>query len=165
YDHKYTYSHLGYNMKMSDMQAAIGVSQIRKLDQFVARRRENFAELKASMLAAGLDRYFVLPEATPDTEPSWFGFLLTIRDRRQLDRRAVVSFLEERKVGTRLLFGGNLTRQPAFRNVEHRVVGVLDVADTFMNDSFWIGVWPGIEAPHRAYMVDQLAAAASRLAR
>lgn len=154
YDHKYTYSHLGYNMKATDMQAAIGVSQLSKLDDFVARRRENFALLTQAFRDEGLDEHLLLPQATPGSEPSWFGFLLTIRDGSPLDRRAAVAYLESHKVGTRLLFGGNLIRQPAFRGVEHRVVGDLTNTDKIMNGSFWIGVWPGIGAAQRAYIVE-----------
>ncbi|HVY12766.1 MAG TPA: lipopolysaccharide biosynthesis protein RfbH, partial [Alphaproteobacteria bacterium] len=154
YDHKYTYSHLGYNMKMSDMQAAVGLSQINKLDGFVAARRENFDQLHAGMKASGLEEHFILPQATPGSNPSWFGFLMTIRDGSPLKRRDVVQYLEKHKIGTRLLFGGNLTRQPAFKDVEYRVVGDLTVSDKFMNDSFWIGVWPGIGQAERAYILE-----------
>ena len=153
YDHKYIYSHIGYNLKATDMQAAIGLSQLQKADQFIARRRENFAKLSAAFIAKGLDEHFILPQATPNSDPSWFGFLLTIRDGSPLDRREFVRRLEERKVGSRLLFGGNLTRQPAFHEVEYRVVGDLDATNKIMNDAFWIGVWPGIGEQERDYMV------------
>jgi CDP-6-deoxy-D-xylo-4-hexulose-3-dehydrase len=157
YDHKYTYSHIGYNLKLSDMQAAVGVSQLQKLDTFIARRRENFVGLEARLKAAGLDRFFHLPQATPGTQPSWFGYLLTIRDGTGLDRNLVTRKLEERMVGTRLLFAGNLTKQPAFRNVEYRVHGTLAHTDKIMRDSFWLGVWPGIDAARLDYMTDMLA--------
>ncbi|MDE7547847.1 lipopolysaccharide biosynthesis protein RfbH [Acetobacter fabarum] len=156
YDHKYIYSHIGYNMKVTDMQAALGVSQLRKVDGFVQKRRENFAALTQMIKAAGLEDYYILPEATSGADPSWFGFLLTIRDGVSLDRRAVTKGLEERKVGTRLLFAGNLTRQPAFQRVDYRVAGSLERTDKIMHDSFWIGVWPGIGAQERAYMVETL---------
>lgn len=156
YDHKYTYAHLGYNLKMTDMQAAIGVSQLKKLDQFIAARRSNFDFLRSSLLAAGMEEYFVLPEATPNSEPSWFGFLLTIREGAPLKRVDVVRALEQRRIGTRLLFGGNLLRQPAFRDVNYRAIGRLPNTDKVMNDSFWIGVWPGIGDEQRRYMVDNL---------
>ncbi len=157
YDHKYTYSHIGYNLKVSDMQAALGVSQLKKLDHFIARRRENFAGLEQRIRAAGLDELFHLPEATPGTEPSWFGYLLTIRDGAGIDRNLLTKTLEDRKVGTRLLFAGNLTRQPAFKNVEYRIHGSLENTDKIMRDSFWLGVWPGIDAPRLDYMVATLA--------
>lgn len=156
YDHKYTYSHLGYNLKMSDMQAAVGVSQLAKLDGFVARRRENFDLLSAAFREQGLDEHFILPEATPNSEPSWFGYLLTVRDGSPLRRIDLIRQLEERRVGTRLLFGGNLIRQPAFKGVEYRVVGDLTHTDKIMRDSFWIGVWPGIGQEQRNYMVETL---------
>jgi len=153
YDHKFTFAHLGYNMKVTDMQAAVGVGQLEKVDHFIDRRRENFGLLTRDFKAAGLDEHFLLPQATPNSEPSWFGFLLTIKDGSPLKRREVVSYLEDHKVGTRLLFAGNLTRQPAFKEVEYRVVGELTNTDKIMNDSFWIGVWPGIDDQRRAYMV------------
>jgi CDP-6-deoxy-D-xylo-4-hexulose-3-dehydrase len=156
YDHKYTYSHVGYNLKVSDMQAALGVSQLKKLDHFIARRRENFRALEARLLARGLDEFFHLPEATPGTDPSWFGYLLTVRDGSGLDRNFLTRTLEDRKVGTRLLFAGNLTKQPAFRDVEYRIHGQLTNTDKIMNDSFWIGVWPGIDDARLDYMVETL---------
>jgi CDP-6-deoxy-D-xylo-4-hexulose-3-dehydrase len=153
YDHKYTYAHIGYNMKATDMQAAIGLSQLQKVERFIAARRDNFARLTAAFRAHALDEHFILPEATAYSIPSWFGFLLTIRDGSPLKRRDVVTYLEKKKIGTRLLFGGNLTRQPAFRDVEFRVVGELRNTDKLMNDAFWIGVWPGIGEAERSYIV------------
>lgn len=163
YDHKYIYSHIGYNLKVSDMQAAVGVSQLKKVDHFVARRRENFAGLERRLRELGLDTYFHLPEATPNTDPSWFGYLLTVRDGAGFGRHALVRMLEERKVGTRLLFAGNLTKQPAFRNVDYRVHGSLDVTDKIMNDAFWVGIWPGIDDARLDYMADTLAAVVREL--
>jgi CDP-6-deoxy-D-xylo-4-hexulose-3-dehydrase len=154
YDHKYTYSHIGYNLKATDMQAAIGMSQIAKVDGFIAARRNNFSALKAAMKAEGLEEHFHLPQPTPGSDPSWFGFLMVIRDGSPLIRRDVVRYLEDHKVGTRLLFGGNLTRQPAFKEVECRVVGNLARTDKIMNDGFWVGVWPGITGEPLAYMVE-----------
>jgi CDP-6-deoxy-D-xylo-4-hexulose-3-dehydrase len=154
YDHKYIYSHLGYNLKATDMQAAIGVTQLDKLDTFIARRRENFDALRAALELERIDEHFELPEAIPGAEPSWFGFPLTIRSGSPLERRQVVTYLEEHRIGTRLLFAGNLTRQPAFKGIEYRVAGTLDNSDRIMRDSFWVGVWPGIGADERAYMVD-----------
>jgi CDP-6-deoxy-D-xylo-4-hexulose-3-dehydrase len=154
YDHKYIYSHIGYNLKVTDMQGAIGLSQLAKLDTFVARRRENFAAYQDAFVKEGLDEHFMLPQATPGADPSWFGFLLTVRDGSPLRRRDVVRYLEEHRIGTRQLFAGNLVRQPAFRDVEHRVSGGLENTDKIMNDAFWIGVWPGIGAAERAYVVE-----------
>jgi len=157
YDHKYTYSHIGYNLKVSDMQAALGVSQLKKLDAFIERRRLNFDGLTKRLLARGLDAYYHLPEATPGTTPSWFGYLLTLRDGLGIDRNQLVRILEERKVGTRMLFAGNLTKQPAFQDVTYRVHGSLKNTDKIMMDSFWIGVWPGIDDQRMDYMTDILA--------
>lgn len=153
YDHKYIYSHLGYNLKMTDMQCAIGLSQLDKLDGFIARRRENFALLTAGLKAMGAEEHLHLPTALPGAEPSWFGLPLTIRDGSPLQRREVVRELEARKIGTRLLFAGNLVRQPAFQGVQYRVSGTLANTDKTMNDTFWIGVWPGIGPAEREYML------------
>lgn len=164
YDHKYTYSHVGYNMKVSDMQAALGCSQLGKLDRFIAARRDNFAGLTKRIKAAGLEQYFHLPTPTPGTDPSWFGYLLTLRDDACIDRNAMTRILEERKVGTRMLFAGNLLRQPAFRDVKYRISGSLEHTDKVMCDSFWIGVWPGLDEPRLDYMVETLAAVTHELA-
>ena len=156
YDHKYTYSHVGYNLKVSDMQAAIGLSQLNKLDYFIQRRRENFAGLTARLKASGLDNYFILPEATPNSNPSWFGYLLTLRSGVKISRRELTAELESRKVGTRLLFAGNLIKQPAFSEVNYRVSGSLHNTDKIMENSFWMGVWPGLTEEHLDYMIDML---------
>lgn len=156
YDHKYIYSHVGFNLKVSDMQAAIGCSQLNKIDNFISRRNENFDCLKRRLKAEGLEEYLHLPEPTANSEPSWFGFLMTIRDGVKINRADLLKKLEARKVGTRLLFAGNLLRQPAFKNVSHRVVGSLINTDKTMRDSFWIGVWPGINDQMIEYMVDAL---------
>ena len=157
YDHKYTYSHVGYNLKVSDMQAAVGLSQLNKLDYFIQRRRENFDELTSRIKGKGLDRYFILPEPTPGTNPSWFGYLLTLRDSVGITRRELTAELEARKVGTRLLFAGNLVKQPAFKDVKYRVAGSLENTDKIMERSFWLGVWPGLYDEHLDYMVETLA--------
>ncbi len=154
YDHKYIYAHVGYNMKATDMQAAVGLSQLGRVDEFVARRRENFSWFTRAFKDTGLDEHFILPKPTPNSNPSWFGFLLAIRDGSPLRRRDVVRWLEESKVGTRLLFAGNLTKQPAYREVEYRIVGDLTNTDKIMNDAFWIGVWPGIGGAERQYIVE-----------
>ena len=152
YDHKYTYSHLGYNLKITDMQAAVGVSQLDRLNGFIAQRRRNFSDLK-ERLARFEDR-LVLPEATPKSDPSWFGFPLTVREPGRRD--ALVKYLNARKIGTRLLFGGNLIRQPYMLERDHRVVGDLNQSDRVMNDTFWIGVYPGIGIDSIDYMVDSI---------
>ena len=152
YDHKYIYSHLGYNLKATDMQAAIGVAQLKKLPGFIAARRDNFARLRAGL--ENLDDIFILPEATPQSNPSWFGFPLAVRNEAPLRRNQVINFLESRKIATRLLFGGNLLRQPAYRDIQRRAIGNLENTDFVMNNVFWVGVYPGLTASMLDYMVE-----------
>jgi CDP-6-deoxy-D-xylo-4-hexulose-3-dehydrase len=156
YDHKYTYANLGYNLKITDMQAAVGLAQMARLDGFIATRRSNFAHLKAR-LAPLADR-LVLPEATPGADPSWFGFPITLRQGSGPDRAAVLAHLEKHRIGTRLLFGGNLTRQPYLEGREYRVSGSLENTDRIMNDTFWVGIYPGLTEPMLDYVAETLAA-------
>lgn len=142
YDHKYTYSHLGYNLKISDMQAACGLAQLAKAPEFVRRRKENFTFLKSRL--AKCEEFLVLPEATPNADPSWFGFPVTLRESAPVSRRDLLVFLDQNKVGTRLLFSGNLTRQPYMLGRNFRVSGDLCNTDVVMNDTFWIGVQPAL---------------------
>lgn len=160
YDHKYIYSHIGYNLKATDMQAAVGVAQLHKLPGFIQTRRENFHHLHKGL--QGLQDFYILPEATPNSDPSWFGFPLAVRPGTKLNRNAVVQFLESRKIGTRLLFGGNLTRQPAYQNVPHRVAAPLDNSDFIMNNVFWLGVFPGLTTDMLDFVIESLDAIATK---
>jgi CDP-6-deoxy-D-xylo-4-hexulose-3-dehydrase len=152
YDHKYIYSHIGYNLKATDMQAAVGVAQLKKLPGFIAARRANFAQLHAAL--SDLDDIFILPKATTHSEPSWFGFPLAVRPDAPITRSQVVRFLESRNIATRLLFGGNLLRQPAYRDIQRRVIGDLKNTDFVMNNVFWIGLYPGITQAIVDYVVE-----------
>lgn len=154
YDHKYIYSHLGYNLKATDMQAAVGVAQLDKLPGFVAARRRNWQRLRDDL--ADLEEHFVLPEATHDSDPSWFGFALTVRPEAPFDRHGLVQYLEGRRIGTRQLFGGNLVRQPAYLDLPHRVVGPLTNADLVAEGTFWVGVYPGLTDPMLDWMVESI---------
>jgi CDP-4-dehydro-6-deoxyglucose reductase, E1 len=142
YDHKYTYSHIGYNLKLTDMQAAVGLAQLEKLPKFIEQRRQNFEFLYQQL--QGLDDVLILPESTPDSEPSWFGFILSVRDNADFTRNELVQNLEKNLIATRLLFGGNLIRQPAYKDLNYRVIGDLINTDRVMNNSFWIGLYPGL---------------------
>jgi CDP-6-deoxy-D-xylo-4-hexulose-3-dehydrase len=152
YDHKYTYSHIGFNLKVTDTQAAIGLNQLRKADRFVAKRRENHKILYDLMKP--LEEHFILPEATPNSDPSWFGFMLTVRPESKINRNELVQYLEANKIGTRLFFGGNMLKQPAYQNISYRTVGSLKNCDLIMNNSFWLGVWPGLEIQHFHYILE-----------
>jgi CDP-6-deoxy-D-xylo-4-hexulose-3-dehydrase len=154
YDHKYIYSHLGYNLKITDMQAAVGLAQLDKLPNFISARRENFKYLYS--LLKDLEDYFILPEATLKSDPSWFGFLITVRHDAPFTRDALVKELNQKKIATRLLFGGNLLRQPYMKDRPHRVVGDLTNANTVVDQTFWIGVYPGLENAHLEYVVETI---------
>ncbi|MGV3618487.1 MAG: lipopolysaccharide biosynthesis protein RfbH [Fimbriimonas sp.] len=154
YDHKYTYSHIGYNLKATDMQAALGVSQLDKLPDFIERRRMNFAYLSAGL--KDLQEFLTLPEATPRSDPSPFGFALAVKPGAPFTRNELTAHLEEKLIATRLLFGGNLTRQPAYHGANYRVVGDLEQTDYVMNNVFWIGVWPGLTHAHLDYVLDTI---------
>ncbi len=156
YDHKYIYSHMGFNLKITDMQAAVGVTQLEHLDGFVQARRRNFDMLKAGLRE--LEEFFILPEATPNSEPSWFGFVITLRDGAPFRRDDIVRHLNERKIGTRLLFGGNLIRQPYMKGRNYRVHGDLVNGDRIMNQTFWIGVYPGLGAEQINYVLETIRA-------
>lgn len=154
YDHKYTYSHLGYNLKSGDIQAAIGLAQLDRLDDFVSLRKRNWAYLKSGLKP--LEEYLILPEATVGSDPSWFGFAITVKSNSPKTRNQIVQELNDVKIATRLLFGGNLLRQPAFIGTPRRVIGELTNTDIVMNDTFWIGVWPGLTIPMLDYMIREL---------
>ena len=157
YDHKYIYSHIGYNLKVTDMQAAGGVSQLDKLEGFIDTRRKNFDYLRTTL--DDLQDVLLLPEKTPGSEPSWFGFPLAVRPESGLKRDTVIQHLEANKIGTRLLFGGNLTRQPAYANTEYRKIGELPNSDYVMNNVFWIGVYPGLTEEMLQYIAATLCVA------
>ncbi|MGA2962643.1 MAG: lipopolysaccharide biosynthesis protein RfbH [Candidatus Korobacteraceae bacterium] len=152
YDHKYTYSHIGYNLKATDMQAAVGVAQLGKLPSFIETRRRNFARLREGL--RDLEEFFVLPDATPGSLPSWFGFPLLVRAGAPFTRSDFVRLLDAKKIGTRLLFGGNLVRQPAYRDLAYRVAGTLENTDQVADGVFWIGVYPGLTPQMLDYVVD-----------
>jgi CDP-6-deoxy-D-xylo-4-hexulose-3-dehydrase len=154
YDHKYVYSHLGYNLKATDMQAAIGAAQLDRLPGFVAARARNHAYLSEAL--ADLGDTLVLPEATHGAEPSWFGFAMTVRPEAPYARVDLVRHLEANGIATRQLFAGNLLRQPAYQDVHHRVVGSLDVTDMVAERSFWIGCWPGLGEAHLEHVAGTL---------
>lgn len=154
YDHKYIYSHIGYNMKITDMQAAVGVAQIKRLDGFIENRKRNFAYLKNGL--KDMANIFILPEATENSDPSWFGFPITIRDGVSFAREELLKFLNERKIGTRLLFGGNLTRQPYMKDQKYRIAGDLTNTNIVMNKTFWVGVWPGLDKAMIEYVIESI---------
>jgi CDP-6-deoxy-D-xylo-4-hexulose-3-dehydrase len=171
YDHKYVYSHLGFNLKVTDLQAAVGVAQLDRLDGFAAARRANWASYREAL--AGLEDVLVLPEPTPGSDPSWFGFMVTVRDGAPFSRDQLVRRLEQQKIQTRMLFAGNLTRQPALtelvkqaaaagRPAPFRVAGGLDQTDVIMNRTLWVGVYPGLTEPMRQHVVESIRQACGR---
>lgn len=151
YDHKYIYSHIGYNLKATDLQAALGYSQLQKLDSFVEARRENFNYLYDGL--KGIEG-LLLPKATENSNPSWFGFPITLDPKHPVNRESLLRFLDEMKIGTRLMFAGNITKQPAYTNTDFRIVGDLRNSDIVMERSFWIGVYPGLTKPMLEFVIE-----------
>jgi CDP-6-deoxy-D-xylo-4-hexulose-3-dehydrase len=154
YDHKYTFSHLGFNLKISDMQAACALAQIDRLPEFIRLRRRNFEYMKRRL--ASLEEFLILPEATPGSDPSWFGFPITLRDEGSAGRTDLMNYLTQNLIGTRLLFAGNLTRQPYFEGRAYRVSGELTNTDIVMNRTFWLGVYPALTEPMLEYVAERL---------
>jgi CDP-6-deoxy-D-xylo-4-hexulose-3-dehydrase len=154
YDHKYTYSHPGYNLKITDMQAACGLAQLDKLESFVQIRKNNFKYLRDRLESC--KEFLILPEATENSDPSWFGFLITIKTEVSVRRVDLLEYLDQHKIGTRLLFAGNLTRQPYMKNMNYRISGELSNTDFVMNNSFWIGVYPGISEEMLDYVATKI---------
>jgi len=154
YDHKFTYSHIGYNLKITDMQAAVGVAQLSRLDAFIKARKSNFHYLREQLRS--MEDCLILPEATPGSDPSWFGFCLTLRGDRQGQRQSLLRHLDSHRIGSRLLFGGNLIKQPYFQGQPYRTIGPLENTDTIMNDTFWIGVYPGMDESRLEFVAEVL---------
>jgi CDP-6-deoxy-D-xylo-4-hexulose-3-dehydrase len=154
YDHKYTYSHLGYNLKITDMQAACGLAQLDQVDKFVQTRKDNFSYLTEKL--QNLTDYLILPEATENSTPSWFGYPITIKQNAGTSRLMLLKYLDQYNIGTRLLFAGNLTKQPYFEGRNYRIIGNLENTDIIMNQSFWLGVYPGLGNEELDYIVDRL---------
>ncbi|CAC9496757.1 CDP-4-dehydro-6-deoxy-D-glucose 3-dehydratase (EC 4.2.1.-) [uncultured Gammaproteobacteria bacterium] len=152
YDHKYTYSHLGYNLKISDMQAACGLAQLKRLPEFIKKRNENFAYLKNKL--SGLTQFIDLPQVTENSEPSWFGFPITLKDN--IDRVKFTQYLDSHKIGTRLLFAGNLTKQPYFQDIEYRIVGNLTNTDITMNKTLWLGIYPALGVGQLDFIAEKI---------
>ena len=152
YDHKYIYSHLGFNLKITDMQAAVGLAQLKHLPQFIKQRKNNFAYLKKNF--AKWEQYFILPIATEHSDPSWFGFPLTLKDNLPFTRQELLIYLTKNKIGTRLLFAGNLTKQPYMKQQKYKIKSKLTNTDKIMNDTFWLGVYPGLNRQHLNYMLE-----------
>jgi CDP-6-deoxy-D-xylo-4-hexulose-3-dehydrase len=151
YDHKYIYSHIGYNLKVTDMQAAVGVAQLNKLPKFIKARKNNFAALYKALKK--YEKFLVLPKPAKNSDPSWFGFPILVKGTAPFERAELIEYLEENKIATRTLFGGNLTKQPAYQGIKYRLVGDLKNTDLVMNNLFWVGVYPGITKQKLSYMV------------
>jgi CDP-6-deoxy-D-xylo-4-hexulose-3-dehydrase len=154
YDHKYTYSHLGYNLKITDMQAACGLAQLERIDGFVQTRINNFKYLTEKLQS--LADYLILPQATEKSKPAWFGYPITIKEGAGTDRVTLLKYLDQYNVGTRLLFAGNLTRQPYFEGRKYKTIGTLKNTDTIMNMTFWVGIYPGINTDQLDYIANLL---------
>lgn len=154
YDHKYIYSHIGYNLKLTDLQASVGVAQLDKLEKFIDKRKSNWEMLYQGL--KGLEEYFILPRKEQNSDPSWFGFALTIKDNAPFSRPDLINFLDERKIGSRFLFGGNILWQPAYQNIEHREVGSLSNSDTVALSTFWLGVFPGLTNEMINYIIQSI---------
>jgi CDP-6-deoxy-D-xylo-4-hexulose-3-dehydrase len=154
YDHKYTYSHMGYNLKITDMQAACGLAQIDKLNDFIKARKNNFRYLYKSLSI--FDDIFYLPEATKNSDPSWFGFPLTLKENSGYIREDLIMHLNSKKIGTRLLFAGNITKQPYMKDLKYRISGNLEISDMIMRNTFWLGVYPGLSEEHLNYTVSTI---------
>jgi CDP-6-deoxy-D-xylo-4-hexulose-3-dehydrase len=153
YDHKYTYSHLGYNLKITDMQAACGLAQLDRLEGFIKKRRENFNFLYKNLKE--LEEFLILPEPEKNSDPSWFGFAISLRYNNKYNRNDLVKYLNENKIGTRLLFSGNLTKQPYMKDLLFRVSGELKNTDFIMENTFWIGLYPGLSLKHLDYVINK----------
>ncbi|WP_018294314.1 lipopolysaccharide biosynthesis protein RfbH [Mariprofundus ferrooxydans] len=154
YDHKYVYSHIGYNLKISDMQAAVGLAQMDRLEGFIAKRKKNFTYLKTAL--APLEEWLILPEATLNSDPSWFGFPITVRENAPFSRIELLQYLNGKQIGTRLLFAGNLTKQPYFQELNYRISENLDNTDRIMKQTFWLGVYPGLTEEMLDYVVENI---------
>jgi CDP-6-deoxy-D-xylo-4-hexulose-3-dehydrase len=161
YDHKFVYSHIGYNLKVTDLQAAVGLAQLKKLPGFIEARKRNWQLLYDGL--KHLEDIFILPQKTMKSDPSWFGFILTLRPDVPVMRRDFVRYLEEYKVSTRLLFGGNLIRQPAYQGIPYRIVGSLENTDTVMQRSFWVGVYPALNEIRISYIIETIENACKKL--
>jgi len=153
YDHKYTYSNLGYNLKITEMQAAVGLGQLTKVTEFIKIRKENFNYLKNEL--EKFEKYLILPESTPLSEPSWFGFPITVKESAPFSKNDLVNYLSSKMIDTRPLFAGNITKQPYFENLPYRIAGSLTNTDLIMNNTFWIGVFPGLSSEMLQYIIEQ----------